>query len=405
LPARFVQSCIRIGPLVVLGFWVATFGVFPAHAQAERESTEERLRDIRYQIELDQQRLSETAAAERATISTLEQIEREAALRRELVDTYRRRQAEIERQSDSLRTSMADLEREITDLREQYHLRARNAYVYGRMHDLALILAAESINQMLVRARYLQRFTSRRRTKMDEIRQTVETFESRREELRSALARNEELLHETEQEQRNLGRLQQSRRQVVAELRSQRSVIEADIARKRASARELEERIRRLAAADQRSAGSAAEPFDAAAYAALTGSFTDNRGRLPWPSRGVIREAFGNIVNPVYGTTTPNPGILIDTQPQADVRSVFEGTVVDVDVMPEYGTIVVIQHGEYRSVYSNFSALYVERGDLVSAGQMIGRSGTQNEPKGPALFFAIFRSGQAIDPAPWLQRL
>jgi murein hydrolase activator len=191
----------------------------------------------------------------------------------------------------------------------------------------------------------------------------------------------------------------------VAELRSQRSVIEADIARKRAAARELEERIRRLiAAADQRAAG-AREEFDAAAYAALTGSFNDNRGRLPWPVRGVVREPFGNIINPVYGTTTPNPGILIDTQPQADVRAVFEGMVVDVDVMPDYGTIVVIQHGEYRSVYSNFSALYVELGDYVSAGQSLGRAGTPAEPKGPALFFAIFRSGEAIDPAPWLQRL
>jgi murein hydrolase activator len=378
---------------------------WPAAAQDDREATEQRLRDLQYQIQLDQQRLAETAEAERATVSTLEQIDREVALRRELVETYRRRQNEIERQSDSLRSSMADLERQVEDLREQYHLRARHAYKYGRMHDLALILSAESINQMLVRARYLQRFTNRRRVKFAEIRESVGELETRREELRTALARNDELLHETELEQRQLARLQQSRRQVVAELRSQRSVIEADIARKRAAARELEERIRRLiAAADQRAAG-AREEFDAAAYAALTGSFNDNRGRLPWPVRGVVREPFGNIINPVYGTTTPNPGILIDTQPQADVRAVFEGMVVDVDVMPDYGTIVVIQHGEYRSVYSNFSALYVELGDYVSAGQSLGRAGTPAEPKGPALFFAIFRSGEAIDPAPWLQRL
>jgi murein hydrolase activator len=376
-----------------------------AFAQADREATEERLRDLQYQIELDQQRLSETAEAERATISTLEQIDREVVLRRELVETYRRRQGEIERQSDSMRSSMAHLERQLDDLRDQYQRRARNAYVHGRMHDLALILAAESINQMLVRARYLQRFTNRRRTKLSEIRSTVGEIEERRGQLRDALSRNDELLHETEQEQRNLARLQQSRRQVVNELRSQRSVIEADIARKRASARELEARIRRLAEADVRTVPGAAETFDAAAYAALTGSFNDNRGRLPWPSRGVIREAFGNIVNPVYGTTTPNPGILIDTQPQAEVRAVFEGVVVDVDVMPDYGTIVVVQHGEYRSVYSNFSALYVELGDTVRAGQLLGRSGTDSEPKGPALFFAIFRSGQAIDPTPWLQRL
>ena len=118
-----------------------------------------------------------------------------------------------------------------------------------------------------------------------------------------------------------------------------------------------------------------------------------------------MREPFGDIVNPVYGTSTPNPGILIDTQPQAEVRSVFDGRVVDVDVMPDFGTIIVIQHGEYRTVYSNFSALYVNAGDYVTAGQMIGRAGTDNEPRGRSLFFAIFQNGQAIDPQPWLSRL
>lgn len=372
---------------------------------ADREATEERLRDLRYQIEQDQQRLAETAEAEKATLSTLEQIDREIALRQELLQTYRRRVNEIERESDSLRSSMAALERDLADLRERYQSRAKHAYMYGRMHDLALILSASSINQMLVRARYLNRFADQRRTRLEEIRATTSELQTRREDLETNLARNEELLRETEVEQRNMTRLQQSRRQVVNQLRGQRTAIQADIDRKRAAARDLENRIQQLIAAESGRTARTESTFDAAAYAALSGSFLDNRGRLPWPSRGVVREPFGDIVNPVYGTRTPNPGILIDTPPQAEVRSVFQGTVVDVDIMPDYGTIVVVQHGEYRSVYSNFSVLYVEVGDEVDAGHLLGRSGTDAQPKGPALFFAIFRNGQAVDPSPWLQRL
>lgn len=372
---------------------------------ADREATEERLRDLRYQIEQDQQRLAETAEAEKATLSTLEQIDREIALRQELLQTYRRRVNEIERESDSLRSSMAALERDLADLRERYQSRAKHAYMYGRMHDLALILSASSINQMLVRVRYLNRFADQRRTRLEEIRTTTSELQARREELETNLARNEELLRETEVEQRNMTRLQQSRRQVVNQLRGQRTAIQADIDRKRAAARDLENRIQQLIAAESGRSNRTQSTFDAAAYASLSGSFLDNRGRLPWPSRGVVREPFGDIVDPVYGTRTPNPGILIDTQPQAEVRSIFEGAVVDVDIMPDYGTIVVVQHGEYRTVYSNFSVLYVEVGDQVDAGHLLGRSGTEAQPKGPALFFAIFRNGQAVDPSPWLQRL
>lgn len=378
-----------------------------AHGQtADREATEERLQDLRYQIEQDQRRLAETAEAERATLSTLEDMDREIALRRELYETYRRRIRELERESDSLRTSLTRLERDLDEMRERYQARVRHAYKFGRMHDLALIMSAESINQMLVRARYLARFSNDRRARLAIARETMAEINARREDLQANVDRNAELLRGTEAEQRELARLQRSRQQVVQELRAQRGNIEAEIQRKRTAARELESRIQQLIAAESRAVEApTAEPFDAEAYAALTGSFTDNRGRLPWPSRGVVREPFGDIVNPVYGTSTPNPGILIDTQPQAEVRSVFDGRVVDVDVMPDFGTIIVIQHGEYRTVYSNFSALYVNAGDFVTAGQMIGRAGTDNEPRGRSLFFAIFQNGQAIDPQPWLSRL
>lgn len=388
-----------------LTLFLALFVASTAAAQSsDREATEERLRDLQYQIQQDQQRLVETAKAEEATLSTLEQIDREIALRQELLQTYRRRVNELERESDELKSSMVLLERDLADLRERYQSRVRHAYMHGRMHDLALILSAESINQMLVRARYLHRFADQRRTRLDAIQTTASELKNRRTELEVTLRRNEELMRETEVEQRNMTRLQQSRRQVVSQLRSQRAVIEADIDRKREAATELERRIRQLVAAAEGRPAEREDVFDAAAYAALSGSFLENRGRLPWPSGGAVREPFGDIVNPVYGTTTPNPGILIDTRPQAEVRSVFEGAVVDVDVMPDYGTIVVIQHGEYRTVYSNFSVLYVEIGDRVSAGQTLGRAGTDSQPKGPALFFAIFKDGEALDPTPWLQR-
>lgn len=390
--------------VVIVVIVVASPGIRYATAQdGERAATEERLRDLRHQIEADQRRLAETAEAEQATLSTLETIDREIALRQELLETYRRHVHEIERESDSLRTSMVALERDLEDLRQRYQERVRHAYKYGRMHDLALILSASSINQMLVRARYLNRFSDQRRERLEEINETTRELQARGQELASNLSRNEELLHETEVEQRNMTRLQSNRREVVNQLRGQRTAIQSDIDRKRASARDLENRIRELVARETTPARESS--FDAAAYAALSGSFRENQGRLPWPSRGVIREPFGDIVNPVYGTSTPNPGVLIDTQPQAEVRAVFEGVVVDVDVMPDYGTIIVIQHGEYRSVYSNFSVLYVQLGDIVEAGHLLGRSGTDVQPKGPALFFAIFQSGQAIDPTPWLRRL
>ncbi|MEX2399537.1 MAG: peptidoglycan DD-metalloendopeptidase family protein [Rhodothermales bacterium] len=385
---------------------LVVLSVHPAAGQDadSRQGTEERLEEIKAQIEADEQLLSETVEAERASLETLENLDRQIALRQELIRNYGRRVRQITHEMDTLRAALNSLEEELNGLKRQYRSRAIHAYKYGRMHDLALILSAGSINQMLVRVRYLHRFADQRRDRLSEIQQTASQLRTRRDELQSVLARNEQLLREEQREQENLQRLQESRQEVIAQLRDERSTIQQSLETKREAAQELENRIRELAeaASSRRRVREASNPEAAAEFVEMTGSFLDNEGALPWPARGVVRERFGNIINPVYGTTTPNPGMIIDTQASAEVRSIFDGQIIDVSILPEYGTYVVVEHGTYKSVYSNFSMTYVSEGDEVQAGQLIGRAGTDAEPKGMALFFALFKEGVPIDPEPWL---
>ena len=74
-----------------------------------------------------------------------------------------------------------------------------------------------------------------------------------------------------------------------------------------------------------------------------------------------------------------------------------------VDVLPEFGRFIAVQHGEYQTVYSNFSMIYVAEGSQVEAGQVLGRAGTEAEPKQEGVFFALFKNGTAMDPASWLR--
>ena len=135
----------------------------------------------------------------------------------------------------------------------------------------------------------------------------------------------------------------------------------------------------------------------------LSRSFYAQKGNLPWPSDGAVIESFGTQVNPVYGTKVHNPGILISTTSFAAVKSVYEGKVADIYTMPEFGHVVSINHGEYTSLYGNLSEWYVKPGAIVEAGEIIGTSGTEDAPKGPGVFFALFRNGVETDPEPWLK--
>jgi septal ring factor EnvC (AmiA/AmiB activator) len=385
--------------------------VLPAQAQrvqqvSDRTSTEQRLRDLRDQITQAERKLSETTQAETATMETLRSMDRELAIRGELTSSYEDRLDELALASDSLRDAMAQFEVDLGEMKEQYQHHAIHAYKYGRLHDLALILSASSINQMLIRVRYLNRFADQRRTKLQAIEAAAKAMEDRRAKLVEARVQTQLLLQEAQKEQRKMQNLQQSRKGVIKELQSQKTSIQGDIAQKRKAASDLENRIRSMIAAEtaRRRERITSDPAEDVIFTNLTGSFTQNKGKLPWPSTGAVVEPFGDIVNPVHGTKTPNPGILIATKPQAEVRAIFDGVVLGVSVLPEFGTYVAIQHGEYQSVYSNFSMVYIAEGAQVKAGQVIGRAGTDAEPKQSGIFFALFKNGAPFDPATWLMR-
>lgn len=375
--------------------------------RARQASTEDRLENLKQQIQRNQSRLQETAKAEKATQEKLDKLEREIALREELVSTYQRRLGQVENEREQLRDTLQTLQQRLEDLQQEYQNRVVHAYKYNRIPDLALIFASQSINQMLVRIRYLQRFAQQRKAQRSDVRQAAVQVRASRKQLKQKQAETQDLLSDARLERENLRALKTDRQQVIEDLQARRSDLEQQIQQKRAQARQLEEQIRQIAAKIERSAEnkSEAQQAEEAAFSAnLSASFEQNKGELPWPAKGAITEHFGNRVDPVHGTKTYHPGILIATNPREQVRSVFRGTVSGVDFVPGYGTYLVIRHGEYLSVYSNFSSLYVSQGETVESGQILGLAGTEEEPRGAGVFFAVFDRAKStsVDPTSWL---
>ena len=374
-------------------------------AGQSREATEQRLRALQDQMTLDVIRISETEEMERATLQTLTDLDRQIALREELITTNQSLLNQIERSRDSLVSSMKVLEEELGSHREEYQRRAIHAYKYGRLHDVALILAAESINQMLIRIRYLRRFADQRRSRLDQIVSATTSIKTRQAEMDTNVEEAQQLIAEATNEKSKLRELRGTRNKVIAELKKQKTDLQKDLEDKQKEADKLESLIRQIISGESRARASApVNPIDAAANAELSSAFMANKGRLPWPAQGAVIEPFGEVVNPVYGTVTLNPGILISTTSSAEVNAVFEGEVIDIYPMPEFGRVITISHGEFTSLYGNLSLLYVTSGTKVRAGQLLGRSGTDAEPKGNAVFFGIFRNNAEVDPQQWLSR-
>jgi murein DD-endopeptidase MepM/ murein hydrolase activator NlpD len=70
-----------------------------------------------------------------------------------------------------------------------------------------------------------------------------------------------------------------------------------------------------------------------------------------------------------------------------------------------HGNTVGIDHGQgVTTMYLHLSAIEVSEGQMVHAGDIIGRVGATGIATGPHLHWGLYVHGVSVDPMPWLER-
>ena len=147
--------------------------------------------------------------------------------------------------------------------------------------------------------------------------------------------------------------------------------------------------------------------FRSVAERKLSDDFAGNRGRLPSPVAGryTIVSPFGEQQHQqLKYVRTNNSGIDIQVNPGSDARAVFNGEVTRVFVVPGFNNSVIVRHGNYLTVYSNLSQVYVKAGDRVTTRQAIGKIFSDTEDNNSTiLHFQLWKEKTKLNPTPWLE--
>jgi septal ring factor EnvC (AmiA/AmiB activator) len=132
-------------------------------------------------------------------------------------------------------------------------------------------------------------------------------------------------------------------------------------------------------------------------------NFKANRGRLPWPvERGYISLGYGDQTHPLYKTLViHNSGLEFATDSGANARAVFAGIVTSVIIISPVNKLVMLQHGDFFTIYQNLSTVNVNKGDKVSIRQSLGKIKTNGDGK-TILKFAITQNTNYTNPKTWL---
>jgi len=112
-----------------------------------------------------------------------------------------------------------------------------------------------------------------------------------------------------------------------------------------------------------------------------------------------ITSPFGQRVSPTTGASTYHQGVDLDTGTGWNVVAARAGIVTIAGWGNAAGNYVQIDHGDgFRSIYMHLSSISVRSGQIVSAGQLIGLTGSTGVTTGDHLHFGISYNGVYVNP-------
>lgn len=122
-------------------------------------------------------------------------------------------------------------------------------------------------------------------------------------------------------------------------------------------------------------------------------------GGWTMPANGPVTSRYGMRVNPVTGQYRLHAGSDIGASAGTVIRAAKSGRVVSAGPVSGYGNYTIIDHGNgIRTAYAHQSKILVSPGQLVSAGQTIGKVGSTGNSTGPHLHFEYMKNGQRLNP-------
>ena len=395
--------------------------------QPSKANLQEQARQLETQIRNTNRLLEEASRDRSANVNQLNILNAQIRERDQLIRVINSEISAVNRDIRDYENQIAELEREIKNLKDEYAklLVATHRHM-NSSERLMFIIASESFNQAYRRMKYFQQYSSHRRKQVELIREKQEELIELKTTLEEEKNTRMQLLSREQQEKQKLDSEKARRDRTVADLRKRENQLRQQIQRDQAEARRINQQIQRIIeqeveaarrAAAQRAAEEAARRGQPAQPARpdvtqltpeekrLADNFVSNRGRLPWPTeRGTIVERFGTHDHPmIRGIKVENSGVGIATSPNEPVRSVFEGVVTIIRAMPlGNGQMIIIVHGNYRTVYVNVKDVSVRVGQRVNTRQNIGVVNTHDDKT--VLQFQIWRDTQKLNPEQWIAR-
>lgn len=428
------MSYFRIYCIVLLSLlWLPSVS-----AQVDKQKElEEKRQAILQEIKQINSLLFRTKKEEKSVLSQVEDLNQRIAATENLIRVTNQQANLLTRNINENINKISALRKELKIMKEDYAEMVRKSYKSKNQQSrIMFLLSSENFLQAYKRMQYMKQYAKFRKKQGEGIKTKTEELQQLNADLITQKKTKQQLIEENEQTKKKLTQERKAQQALVATLKKDEGKFTSQIRAKQKEADAIDRQIdalikaaieeanriaREKALAEAKSKGTDAastknvitKPAKTEAFAltaedkALAANFTSNKGKLPWPvEKGMVVKSFGKHQHPQFpNVTTYNSGVEIATEDNAEVRSIFEGQVMAIQLIKGANKVVFIQHGDYISVYSNLATVSVKKGDRVATKQTIGTVAKSPTEGRTVLKFYIYQNKTKINPADWIYRM
>ena len=407
-------------PKTILTMFLAILMVgLPSFAQNTKEQ-ESRKAKLEKDIAIIDAQLKENSKKTGTAQSSLALVQKQIENRRELL-------AESEKEINRLNGQIASKQAEIDII--QARLDTLSAY-YSKLVKSAYknrdakvwymyILSSDNIGQAFRRIGYLRGLSGKMNTQAEKIMAAKEELEKETQKLLVLKDEAEALRQQREKEMANLRAEEAQSKTLIASLQKEKSKYQNELNQKRRQMEALNKEIQKIIreATQQQSKNQTKSSSSNKSSSSKSGTsnktvidqtlnteFAKNKGKLPWPVDGPVVDKYGQRYHPVYkNVKLPfNDGIGIAVSPGTQVKAIFDGVVQRIAIIPGYNQCVIVQHGNYFSLYCKLGSTSVKVGDKIKTGQVLGTVDTINGET--QLHLQIWNGTSPQNPELWLKK-
>ncbi len=393
-------------------------------AQKKLEARKEKLLE---EIKLNEKLLSEQKKKEKSVVNVIIQQNAKINTRQELIKTTEKQAKLLTDDIYTNQIKINKLSKDLEVLKEDYAKMIVKSYKSrSEQSRVMFLLSSNSFLQAYKRAQYMKQYSSYRKSQGVEIQRKSDELAEYNNKLNVQKKEKVKIIKEQEKEKEMLEKERQEQQKLANSIKKDLKKITADINKKQQETKDIDRKIQKMvrdaiAAANKKASKSTGTKTTSKGTSTTesakivldtegkiaSDNFKANKGQLPWPvEKGFVSLKFGSQPHPLVKSLPINSnGVEITTDSGAHARAVFSGTVMLVQVLSPVNKAVMIQHGDFITVYQNLETVTVSKGDKVTTKQSLGRIHTSDSNNKTSMKFSVLQNDTFLNPQTWINNM